>query len=75
MTGGGEGASWRMVVSLGPEVRAWGTYPGGQSGNPASARYLDRLPVWVRGELSELHVPRTPQEVSPGAELVLRGRP
>ncbi|NTV82239.1 MAG: penicillin acylase family protein, partial [Candidatus Aminicenantes bacterium] len=28
--------SWRMVVELGGEVRAWGNYPGGQSGNPGS---------------------------------------
>ena len=54
---GGFGASWRMVVELGPDVRAWGTYPGGQSGNPVSARYVDRLPVWARGELEELVVP------------------
>jgi hypothetical protein len=33
---GTHGASWRMVVELGPEVRAWATYPGGQSGDPAS---------------------------------------
>ena len=25
---GNHGSSWRMVVELGPEVRAWGTYPG-----------------------------------------------
>jgi len=34
---GAFGPSWRMVVELGPEVRAWGTYPGGQSGHPASS--------------------------------------
>ncbi|MEO8140795.1 MAG: penicillin acylase family protein, partial [Gemmatimonadota bacterium] len=40
---GSFGPSWRMVVELGPEVRGWGIYPGGQSGNPSSSRYLDRL--------------------------------
>ena len=40
---GGYGPSWRMVVDLGPELTAWGTYPGGQSGNPASPRYQDHL--------------------------------
>jgi penicillin amidase len=54
---GTEGASWRMVVELGPTVRAWGTYPGGQSGNPASVRYTDRLPQWLSGELSPLLTP------------------
>ena len=55
---GTHGASWRMVVELGPEVRAWGTYPGGQSGNPVSPRYADRLPRWVAGELEPLVFPR-----------------
>src|SRR5690606_30302189 len=27
------GASWRMVVELGDEIKAFGIYPGGQSGN------------------------------------------
>jgi penicillin amidase len=49
-----------MVVELGPELRAWATYPGGQSGNPVSPRYLDRLPQWTKGELSPVHVPATP---------------
>jgi penicillin amidase len=53
------GPSWRMVVELGPEVRAWGIYPGGQSGNPASSRYVDRLRAWSSGELDTLFVPRT----------------
>jgi penicillin amidase len=56
---GTEGASWRMVVELGPAVRAWGTYPGGQSGNPASVRYTDNLPMWLRGELAPLLTPGT----------------
>ena len=54
------GPSWRMVVELGDEVRAWGTYPGGQSGNPASRRYDDRIATWQAGELDSLRVPRTP---------------
>jgi penicillin G amidase len=72
VTGGGEGSSWRMVVELGKEVRAWGTYPGGQSGNPASPRYDDRLALWTRGELAPLRFPRTASELSPTAVLVLR---
>jgi penicillin amidase len=51
------GPSWRMVVELGPKVRALGTYPGGQSGNPASARYTDRLPIWASGGLELLFAP------------------
>jgi penicillin amidase len=61
---GTHGASWRMVVELGPEVRAWGTYPGGQSGNPVSTRYDDRLVKWRAGELDTLRFPRQASELS-----------
>ncbi len=71
MDGGGEGSSWRMVVQLGPAVRGWGTYPGGQSGNPASARYDDRLPLWLAGELAELRFPRRPEELHARSSLRL----
>lgn len=74
--GGGFGASWRMVVELGDSVRAWGTYPGGQSGNPASRRYLDRLPLWVEGDLAPLTSPGTAGAVGEGsAALTLRPAP
>ncbi len=55
---GNFGPSWRMVVELGDEPRAWATYPGGQSGNPVSARYRDRLPVWTEGRLEPVRLPR-----------------
>ncbi len=73
--GGSHGASWRMVVELDDEVAARGTYPGGQSGNPLSGRYDDRLDLWVRGELADLRFPRTEAELRAAglvrAELVL----
>jgi penicillin amidase len=61
--GGAYGSSWRMVVELGPELRAWGTYPGGQSGNPASAHWRDRIPEWAEGRLAPLWSPRTAAEI------------
>jgi penicillin amidase len=70
---GTHGASWRFVVELGPEVRAWGTYPGGQSGNPVSDRYDDRLPKWASGTLDTLRFPRRAADlVAPRALLTLR---
>jgi penicillin amidase len=48
------GPSWRMVVSLEPEVKAWGVYPGGQSGNPGSSYYDNFVDAWMEGELDEL---------------------
>jgi penicillin amidase len=48
-----------MVVELGPEVHAMATYPGGQSGNPASARYQDHLVTWSKGELDSVRFPKS----------------
>ncbi len=63
-TGSGEdGPSWRMVVEMGPEVHGWGTYPGGQSGNPLGPRYEDRLAFWKTGRLQALMFPRTAAEL------------
>lgn len=61
---GTAGSSWRMVVELGPEVRAWGTYPGGQSGNPASPRYDDHLRAWEAGQLDTLRFPHRADELA-----------
>ena len=44
------GASWRMVVELGAEVKAFGIYPGGQSGNPGSKFYSNFIQKWANGE-------------------------
>jgi penicillin amidase len=60
---GTQGASWRMVVELGPETRAWAVYPGGQSGAPASSRYLDRLSRWANGQLEPVLFPRRPEDL------------
>lgn len=65
--GGTSGASWRMVVELGDQVQVWGTYPGGQSGNPASAHYLDFLPTWLAGRLDSLVTPSTADGFAAGA--------
>ena len=69
------GASWRMVVELGPEIRARSIYPGGQSGNPLSRYYDDRIARWQEGDLEAVMFPRAPEELDPGmttATLVLR---
>src|SRR5699024_9552800 len=51
---GSHGPSWRMVVQLGPEVKARGIYPGGQSGNPGSPHYDNMIDDWAEGELYPL---------------------
>lgn len=75
---GNHSASWRMVVELGDSVRAWGIYPGGQSGNPASARYDDFIGRWSAGTLDTLRFPRTAGELTDArrsGRLTLRGSP
>lgn len=63
---GYHGPSWRMVVELGPQVRAWGIYPGGQSGNPSSRLYDDRISKWAAGKHDEILFPRTPGDLPRG---------
>ena len=49
------GPSWRMVVSLEKTgVKAWGIYPGGQSGNPGNRFYDNMIPDWVDGNFYAL---------------------
>ncbi len=51
---GSHGPSWRLVAELGETVDAHGIYPGGQSGNPGSHRYMNFLNDWVEGVLYPL---------------------
>ncbi|MEB2777494.1 penicillin acylase family protein [Algoriphagus sp. D3-2-R+10] len=60
-TSGRHGASWRMVIELGPEVKAFGIYPGGQSGNPGSKFYSNFISIWANGEYLNFDL-RTPDQ-------------
>jgi penicillin amidase len=52
---GKSGPSWRMIVELDKEwPRAYGIYPGGQSGNPGSKFYDNMVYSWQNGKLTEL---------------------
>jgi len=51
------GPSWRMIVAFGPDKpKAYGIYPGGQSGNPGSTNYDDMLEDWAEGKYYELEL-------------------
>lgn len=50
----GHGPSWRLVASLENPIKAWGLYPGGQSGNPGSIYYSNLLDYWAEGKYYEL---------------------
>lgn len=74
---GTHGPSWRMVVEMGPKVRGWATYPGGQSGNPFSKRYDNRVQQWSNGELDSLRVPASADQLPAAqrhARLILTPR-
>lgn len=58
------GPSWRMVVELGPEVKGYGVYPGGQSGNPGSPHYDDMLQNWIDGKPFPIHFYRTVEQAN-----------
>ena len=47
------GPSWRMVVDWGTKTFE-GVYPGGQSGNPASSWYTNRVDTWWAGGLDPM---------------------
>lgn len=67
--------SWRMVVELGPELKAWGVYPGGQSGDPGSKHYDDYIGDWAAGRSYELLFMRSPESGRNAIkfETVMRG--
>lgn len=49
-----DGPSWRMVVALGPQVKGYGVFPAGESGNPGSFYYDDMVKTWQNGQLYEM---------------------
>lgn len=56
------GPSWRVIVSLGPSLKAYGIYPGGQSGHPGSRYYDNRIEAWQKGQYDELYVMKNPED-------------
>ncbi|MCB0633554.1 MAG: penicillin acylase family protein, partial [Lewinella sp.] len=59
---GSHGPSWRMIVELGPQIKAWGVYPGGQSGDPGSPHYDNMIEKWRLGEYYQLHFLQGPED-------------
>jgi penicillin G amidase len=57
------GPSWRMIVELGDTTKAYGIFPGGQSGNPGSIYYDNMLKDWAEGKYYEMVLYKTPAEV------------
>ena len=68
---GGNGPSWRMVVQMGPTVKGYGVFPGGESGNPGSFFYGDMLKTWQDGRLNELLFLKSAEEKSDRVKTTL----
>lgn len=60
------GPSWRFIVELSKtgNPKAYGVYPGGQSGNPGSVHYDDLIDTWAKGELRPLLFLENPNQSS-----------
>ncbi len=49
------GPSERIIIEMNPAgVKAWGHYPGGQSGNPGSKYYDNMVMPWANGQYFDL---------------------
>jgi penicillin amidase len=48
------GPSWRMIVQMSDPIEAYGVYPGGQDGNPASKFYDSFVDTWANGQYYRL---------------------
>ncbi len=65
-TTGDHGPSWRLIASMERTgVKAWGVYPGGQSGNPGSRFYDNLLSPWAEGRYFRLKFPHSEKEATP----------
>ncbi len=61
--GNSMGPSWRMVISLEEKIKAYGVYPGGQSGNPSSKYYKNMIETWTKGEYYTLNSTKKPEDI------------
>jgi penicillin amidase len=62
-------ASWRMVVDFSSSPpKAYGVFPGGQSGNPFSRHYDDFIPTYLQFGYYRLHSPPQPAGLIGGSD-------
>ena len=65
------GPSWRMVVELDKQgVKAWGVYPGSQTGNPGNPTYANMIEPWATGKYLSLRFSNSPGALAEDAILV-----
>lgn len=69
------GPSWKMIVHLNEEMEAYGIYPGGQSGNPASKYYDQSVEDWAAGKYYRLWMMKPGQENDPRVRWIITFNP
>jgi penicillin G amidase len=70
-TGMRNAPSWRMVAEMDKKgVKAWGVYPGGQSGNPGSPYYQNMIDQWSAGKYFQLQFLKSPNDKNEKIMLV-----
>jgi len=72
---GPNGPSWRMVTQMSEPIKAWGVYPGGQTGNPASKGYNAFINDWAEGNYYELTLFKNAREAVENSQSVLTLQP
>ena len=65
------GPSWRMVVELSDPIKAYGVYPGGQSGNPGSIYFDNFVDTWAAGKYNILNFYQEETEAKKNAKFTL----
>jgi penicillin amidase len=58
-----DGPSWRMIVHMTQPIEAYGIYHAGQSGNPGSEYYINRLNDWRQGNYYRILFAHQPQDI------------
>jgi penicillin amidase len=58
-----------MVVQMGEEPLAYGSYPGGESGNPGSRYFASGIPSWAAGRYHRLLLLRSPRQDDPALQF------
>ena len=66
------GPSWRMIVSIGANIDAFGIYPGGQSGNPGSRYYANFVDKWAAGDYYNLLFMKNKTDISTDKLLTIQ---
>lgn len=56
------GPSWKMIVEMSNPPKAFGIYPGGQSGNPGSKYYDNLIDDWAAGNYRKIIFMQFPNE-------------